>query len=573
MDAVRAIRASDAYKAVVARVEAARGDAAKLNEAVIAAGEFVNAAVAEANGDELAPALAPAYYEYGFAALLQAETSGNYFGESVKTKEEADAEQEQQKQAAEAEAAAAPPAVSAEAQLEADETQDVTDAILQSLIEEYTANNGEAPGDEVVSQWKQTFAEAAADGGLGAILSGQAPPAPVPEQSQSAPAASSSSSSSSSAPAPAAVAEPKKEQAEQKAPPLTAEDIEDLMEVAWQTLETSRVIYERVVKDADNEKDRAEALYLLSSVLIRLGDLTMEQGHFQQSVKDFTMATGVRRASLTASTGDLWVRPMSGCHVSLGSALLYAFSEIPAGHSSKNAIILAALENFGIATEIILEMLRRATGTGEPKTSPPSSTWAAASSEEVTSSPKGKGKAKSAASAPALSDQSCSNQMGYIERAKKLSSSVAEAVKTTADASEKVKTLASYLEAICEKLDDVVELIENPEAGNAVAKAADIGEQISGAGSGGEEKDAAAATTTTTIGFGNSSNADAAPVINVLQVKRKGDDVRKREREASESPEQENSDTNGKDHAEPNLKRPKTDASKQTDSVAADAQA
>ena len=85
-------------------------------------------------------------------------------------------------------------------------------------------------------------------------------------------------------------------------------------------------------------------------------------------------------------------------------------------------------------------------------------------------------------------------------------------------------------------MEDVVQLIENPEAGNAVAKAADIGEAMA---SGSAE---AGAEATTTIGFGTSVSA-ASPVdatVNVLQVKKRKKVVE----------DQENSETaNGSDDA------------------------
>ena len=86
------------------------------------------------------------------------------------------------------------------------------------------------------------------------------------------------------------------------------------------------------------------------------------------------MALLVRRSSIESSQTDPWSRKLAASHVSLGNACLYAFSEFPADHAEGPAVIAKALENYGIATEILPKLVDRALGK-PARQDKPAATW------------------------------------------------------------------------------------------------------------------------------------------------------------------------------------------------------
>jgi len=111
---------------------------------------------------------------------------------------------------------------------------------------------------------------------------------------------------------------------EEEAPVLPREEIETLFEIAWDCLDTCRVIYERMASEASDSVSIRDLRKRLSQVMLRLGDVKFEQGQFEQSITEFEKCLEIRQQDEENSSRDL-----ATSHQYLAMAYEHADTETP----------------------------------------------------------------------------------------------------------------------------------------------------------------------------------------------------------------------------------------------------
>ena len=81
-------------------------------------------------------------------------------------------------------------------------------------------------------------------------------------------------------------------------PPTSQKSLEedDTLEIAWECLETARVIYSRVLPTIADPAARTSLRSELAFTYLRLGDLAMESDKFLESIEDFKQCLEIRLA-------------------------------------------------------------------------------------------------------------------------------------------------------------------------------------------------------------------------------------------------------------------------------------
>lgn len=316
----------------------------KYGEAVDKLGEAV-AELVEEHGD-LGTPVAKAYFEYGNALLLQVESSSNVFGESVKHKKqteetgESKGDQPAASSSSSSSSSAAPAEVEKESEDKPEEKSkdessaagDVgapaggfdVDAILQELINAYKSEHNEDPTEDVLKQWQESLAGA----DLSALMGGAAPASEAESAPKDATAAEDGDAEEED--------DSKDDQAEAPAEgeegndsSMTADDIEEIMSIAWETMESARVIFGKV-EDADHSKEVNDYVHkIMVNIYLRLGDLSMERGLFEASVEDYakSLAKALERKEETSQDNSPHL-DLADIHTHLATAHVFCSSSV-----------------------------------------------------------------------------------------------------------------------------------------------------------------------------------------------------------------------------------------------------
>jgi len=438
----------------------------KYNDAVEAFSMLLSELV-EQYGD-LGTALGPVYYAYGSACLLQVESSANVFGDMVKHEKEIKEEIDLQNQNQEASSNSA--AINT---TQTENDGDMIDAVLAGLIEEYKKKNGEEPTDEVITQWKETFASA----NLSNLVNGQTQSGIEAHDSSTETEVTSATDT-----------QPENEKAEEaktkKENPindLTAADIDDLMGVAWECLETSRVIFGKLLDNLSKEEDIKEVKKLLAKTLLRLGDHSMEIGRFEQSIDDYKKCIKLREEVFDVSS-----RELPDVYSAVAYALLYASTEEKDPVKAVSMRFLT-LEYYAKAMEGLLIIRQDRLKCNRTIFNDKISISEIDEGEEIETD-KSKGKAKAVSEKPL---ELTSGQLDFVKKAKDRIETVLKQVRDDTMESvgkdipeaelalveKEVKDLGEVIEELGNKMLDIAQVLENPEAAEAISGGAQAVEE------------------------------------------------------------------------------------------------
>ena len=105
---------------------------------------------------------------------------------------------------------------------------------------------------------------------------------------------------------------------------LNKDDILELFEISWECLDTCRVIYERMSSEEQDERNQKQIRSRIAETMMRLGDLKIEQGQFEESIPEFQKCLEIRVRDEPESS-----RNLATAHHSLGMAHEFAASEKP----------------------------------------------------------------------------------------------------------------------------------------------------------------------------------------------------------------------------------------------------
>merc|ERR1712232_1146986 len=284
---------------------------------------------------------------------------------------------------------------------EDDEEDGPVDELMAALMKEYKKKNNEDPTDEVLKKWAEQLKDV------------------TMEQVEAA----------------------KKAQEEEQ--DLTAGDIEELLSIAWECLESSRVIYKKILEDEKtNDEEKKELNALLAKTLLRLGDHSMECGKFDQSIGDYEECLKLRKEIF-----DVDARELADVYATLAHAYLYSSAEDTDLGSARFKRLKAASAYANAASTLLL-VRQKALGT------------------EV--------------SEPPLNDEelkSIKSIRARMENVVTLLAKNSEDDCKDEDAKTNAKELAGLVDDLKEKIDDVFLVLENKEASDAMTKGAEVVEE------------------------------------------------------------------------------------------------
>jgi len=270
---------------------------------------------------------------------------------------------------------------------------------------------------------------------------------------------------------------------------LTAGDIEELLSIAWECLESSRVIYKKILEDEKtNDEEKKELNALLAKTLLRLGDHSMECGKFDQSIGDYEECLKLRKEIF-----DVDARELADVYATLAHAYLYSSAEDTDLGSARFKRLKAASAYANAASTLLL-VRQKALGTEVTKTFdadiflPEKAAKIDAmeeeegEEEEEESSDKGKGKKpkEKEVSEPPLNDEelkSIKSIRARMENVVTLLAKNSEDDCKDEDAKTNAKELAGLVDDLKEKIDDVFLVLENKEASDAMTKGAEVVEE------------------------------------------------------------------------------------------------
>jgi hypothetical protein len=95
------------------------------------------------------------------------------------------------------------------------------------------------------------------------------------------------------------------EEEEEEAYVMSREEIEDVFQIAFESLDTSRVIYERLMQQEPDLTNRILLQKRLAEVMMRLGDLKLEQGLFADSMAEYKKCLEIRTVTENSISRDL----------------------------------------------------------------------------------------------------------------------------------------------------------------------------------------------------------------------------------------------------------------------------
>ena len=320
---------------------------------------------------------------------------------------------------------------------------DQLDEVISGLVEEYKKKHNEEPSEEVMKQWIETIKSANLEMGA-AAKEAEAQAAPVNADTTST-----------------AV--------------LTGADIDELMGIAWECLEASRVIYSRLLESLAGKEGTTTAKKLLAKTLLRLGDHSMEIGRFEFAVSDFEKCLKLREEVFETAS-----REIPDVHSVLATAFLYASSE----ENDMNAAKLKrfkALMHYTKATEAILALRQKLLGYDAVAFDPLDTKLFQDNEEEDESTLSKKPVSEAKQTVSSLSDTAKTFLANIKARLKSIEGVVeAKTVDASSTKDEDKKEAAELTEIVKEmvmKVDDVIQVLENPEASEAMTKSAEIVEE------------------------------------------------------------------------------------------------
>ena len=264
---------------------------------------------------------------------------------------------------------------------------------------------------------------------------------------------------------PSADPEEGEEQEEDEEHVLSREDIEETFEIAFECLDTSRVIYERLVSQETGSKDKIILQKRLGEVMMRLGDLKFEQGLFEDAVAEYNKCLETRVQAEEATSRDL---------ASTYHALALTEESIAVDKPNELVHLVQAAKFYSKALEVL--RFRRAQILG---------------SDAGTGAEPSSGSKKKAVKTKNWISVLTPEQIELVEAACNTSVAVIMPEPSEADSAE-AKELASIVSDLCGKVEDITWLLT--EEGKA--------EQDKAAEEKAKEQAEAAKAGVTTEGFG-----------------------------------------------------------------------
>mmetsp|Transcript_9931 Transcript_9931/g.17410 ORF Transcript_9931/g.17410 Transcript_9931/m.17410 type:complete len:597 (-) Transcript_9931:43-1833(-) len=459
----------------------------------------------EEHGD-LSPTLAPLYFAYGDALLLQVESNSNVFGESVSadqpdstsakaegtkptpatTEEKTSGESkfvEGKEIGTENDSEGKREAISAKVENEPNVSEQgggegvgvdlsgfsVSD-ILDQLIVEYKKKNGEDPTDEVLKQWQESMS------GLGDLMGGgreeateEAAPESVPSTEKKTEQQPSTSTSTS------AVAPEEKPEEEG---PMLGEDLEETMSIAWDVLETGRVILTRSLEGTSSQEDLKYLHTLLAKTYLRLADLSMERGLFEASIDDYKKSLDMHKKVFADNSMELVdvFTHLATSHV-FASSTVSAISDMRNHHLEALRWYIRAIAglvssqavSFGIAAFNDLDLMPSQEEVDKHEKTDADK----ADDDQASASAKGKAKAnvlqgKTTKNEPPLTQ----HEKAQLFKAKGVLNKVLKDVPSIEKVDEEAaKDRIVMIERLKEKVDDILLVLENEQAAKAISGA------------------------------------------------------------------------------------------------------
>ena len=438
----------------------------RFNEAIEQFSQLMGDMVEE-HGD-LGPAMVPVYYEYGRACLLQAESTSNVFGASVKNK---NAQEEEE-------------VIEEDVQDSADDT---AEEALQLLIEEFKKQTGKDPTDEVLQSWRETLMEAS----LGAI-----------GQNDEDEKHAESNASTGNGPAALEIASEVIEETEtvQENAELTSEDIEELMAISWECLEAARVILAKLAETISSETEVRTLREWFCKVYLRLGDLGMERGLFQQSIEDYSCCL-----AYTKQIAKVWDNNMADVFTHLATSYVFASTETP-GVAEMRESQIHAMQNYIFAIHSLASNRNHILKL-DIQDAPCFDTVSVDDDED-----EGKGKKKKVAEEiEDLPPLTSVEKLRILNAKAALESILQTSVSNNDTETDETREILEIIEEMKNKVDDMILVLENPEASRAItgAAAAIVEDEIE--------------ANNTSSGFDAPTTVESTGPTNLLQARKKAE--------------------------------------------------
>jgi len=272
---------------------------------------------------------------------------------------------------------------------------------------------------------------------------------------------------------------------------LTAADIDELMGVAWECLETSRVVFSKFIDKTDkpdaSDKDKVdvrETKILLAKSLLRLGDHSMEIGRFDQSIEDYKKCLEIRESIFDDSC-----RELPDVYSSIAYALLYASTE-EKDRTKAVSMRLSTLEYYSKAMECLLIIRQDRLKVPRKVFGEKLLTSKIKLTEKAETSDKGKSKAD-----PEKELTLSEPQASFAKQVKSRLDLILKHVENegidklpedlTPDEKEKraneAKELGEVIQELGNKVIDILQVLENPEAAKAISGAEVVEEALANA--------------------------------------------------------------------------------------------
>jgi len=420
------------------------------------------------HGDVELP-LGPLYFSYGSACLRLVQSSSNVFGISVKHQKEVEGEGDTQENVVDLKqafssssssssstaAAAVEKPSTAEINFSAAlENNDPIAQVLEELMEEYRKKHNEEPTDEVLTQWKTALGEAnmvqlEQEGAETTTMENLDVHEDQNENDEEKPATTL-----------------------QETLNFTSADIEEYMSIAWDCLEAARVTFAKALSEVSNPKEQSSIRARLAYTRLKLGDLSMERGEFVQAIQDYSFAL----QDLIIVHGGKEHKRVADALIPLGIAHVYAapmaegtFACRAHYISSLNCFLLGmrvlttyALENLG---DYAVEVPGGDLAVCDPGCEFKEEEQETKETDETSKAPKeNKPEDSNEETTPLTEDEK-----NKITRIREILEKTMTLVPIRADVSGDVVKAAEDVKELQTKCEDVLAVLENPEAQKELA--------------------------------------------------------------------------------------------------------
>jgi len=290
--------------------------------------------------------------------------------------------------------------------------------------------------------------------------------------------------------------------------------------------EAARVIYSKLIDDKAHEGEKKQIQKYLAKTLLRLGDHSMETGKFDQSVEDYEKCLELRKEVFGEEA-----RELADVNATLANAYLYSASEDQDAASGRYKMLKASCcyadagttllllrqklldSNVSLTLETSLETPEKPEANAETEEKEDTTEAAKEEEEEEESDSKGKAKKAKEEEAPALGEKEVKVLDSVKARFKEIETLVEKA--EAKDDAKEAKELGELIAHLKEKVDDVILVLENKEASDAVTKGAQLVEEALE-----EASKASNPFDKPTLEQGEGEASNAAPT-NLLQARKK----------------------------------------------------